>query len=436
MRTTPRRAVARARQRTGEMLTMRPDELDLPYLPMEDADFARNPYPYLERARAAHPWLARGAFGYVVHQYKAIQDLLRQDGPLQSSYADIVETMGASDTPWGDWTERHLLAAQHERHLRLRNVLAPKFTPRQANENRTLMRRVMAELLDEWAPKGAFDFEEFASYFPITVMCTMIGAPPSTIPSLRASLEALGLSASMQREHVPALQRAFEHIDGFSQRLVAARRAGARLRPEPDLLDDLLASIDSGGLSERELYDLLVFLFVAGFDTSKNMLTIIMSLMIDHPENYARCAEDHAYCRAVMEEALRYCSPATIPRVTAQDIVYRGVTIPQGSTLFFPVSLAGRDPDAFPDAGRFDPEREKKSTHMAFGMGEHICLGQFIARAQIQEGLHLIAQRIKAPKRAGISAWRPFYGVWGMRGLPIVFTPAEASGAILNDEGA
>ena len=59
-------------------------------------------------------------------------------------------------------------------------------------------------------------------------------------------------------------------------------------------------------------------------------------------------------------------------------------------------------------------------------MGMHICLGQFIARAQIQEGLHLIAQRICAPKRAGPSGWRPFYGVWGMRGLPIRFTPAPA----------
>ena len=400
-------------------------ELDLPYLPMEDAAFARAPYPYLEAARQKHPWLARGAFGYVVHGYKAIQDILRQDGPLQSSYDGIVETMGARDTPWGDWTLRHLLSARHEQHARIRNVLAPKFTPRQANENRALMRQVIADLLDEWAPRGAFDFEEFASYFPITVMCTMIGAPPAAIPALRASLEALGLSASMQREHVPALQRAFVHIDGFGQELVAARRAGERLRPQRDLLDDLLEAVDAGGLTARELYDLLVFLFVAGFDTSKNMLTIIMSLLLDHPGNYARCAEDHGYCRLVMEEALRYCSPATIPRTAMQDIMYRGVTIPRGTTLFFPVSIAGRDPEYVSDPDRFDPQRAKRVPHMAFGMGEHICLGQFIARAQIQEGLHLIARRLKAPRRTGVSAWRPFYGVWGMRGLPIAFTPAH-----------
>jgi cytochrome P450 len=404
---------------------MRLDELHLPYLPMEEPAFSENPYPYLAQARAVHPWLARGAFGYVVHQYKAIQDLLRQDGPMQSAYDGIVEVMGARNTPWGDWTERHLLAAQQEQHLRMRNVLAPKFTPRQANENRALMRHVISELLDEWVPRGAFDFEEFASYFPITVMCTMIGASPKAIPSLRASLEALGLSASMQRDHVPALQRAFLHIDHFSQELVAARLAGARLRAERDMLDDLLEAVHGGGLTERELYDLLIFLFVAGFDTSKNMLTIIMSLLIDHPDKYVRCANDLAYCRLVVEEALRYCSPATIPRMVTQDIIYLDVTIPKGTNLFFPVSISGRDPASIADPDIFEPEREKKANHLAFGMGTHICLGQFIARAQIQEGLHLIALRIKAPRRTGPSAWRPFYGVWGMRGLPIEFTATQ-----------
>ena len=403
------------------------NELDLPYLPLEDAGFARNPYPYLEAARQTHPWLAKSCFGYVVHQYKAIQDLLRQDGPLQSAYDGIVDVMDARNTPWGDWTERHLLAAPNERHLRMRNVLAPKFTPRKANENRELMRRVMSQVLDEWVPKGAFDFEEFASYFPITVMCTMIGAPPSAIPGLRASLEALGLSASMQRDHTPALQLAFLQIDDFSQKLVAARQAGERTRPESDMLDDLLEAVAAGELTLRELYDLLVFLFVAGFDTSKNMLTIIMSLMIDHPEDYARCAVDHGYCRMVMEEAFRYCSPATLPRVTTQDIIYRDVAIPEGTALFFPVSLAGRDPTAFSHPDAFKPDHES-TRHVAFGMGMHMCLGQFIARAQIQEGLHLIAQRIKSPKRAGPSDWRPFFGVWGMRGLPITFTPAPAAG--------
>lgn len=406
------------------------DELVLPYLPMEDPAFASNPYPYLDAARQDHQWLARCAFGYVVHQYSAIQDLLWMDGPMISSYEGIVATMGAKNTPWGDWTERHMLSAQGERHKRLRDTLVPKFTPRQANANRELMREVISALLDQWAPKGEFDFEEFASLFPISVMCTMIGADPSVIPSLKDSMEALGLSASMLREHVPALQTAYVHMDVYVQQLVADRRAGKRLREDRDLLDDLLEAVAGGGLTERELYDLLVFLFVAGFDTSKNMLTLIMNKLLDNPAMYERCAEDPDYCRKVMEETFRYYSPASIPRVTTQDITYRDVTIPAGTTLFFPVSVAGRDPTAIDSPDEFNPDRVHENRHMAFGRGMHICLGQFIARAQIQEGLHLIAQRIKNPRRAGPSSWRPFFGVWGMRGLPIAFTPAITSESV------
>ena len=129
------------------------DELVLPYLPMEDPAFASNPYPYLDAARQDHQWLARCVFGYVVHQYSAIQDLLWMDGPMISSYEGIVATMGAENTPWGDWTERHMLSAQGERHKRLRDTLVPKFTPRQANANRELMREVISALLDRGCVK-------------------------------------------------------------------------------------------------------------------------------------------------------------------------------------------------------------------------------------------------------------------------------------------
>src|SRR3546814_9892859 len=118
------------------------------------------------------------------------------------------------------------------------------------------MRTAITRVLDEWAPKGAFDFEEFSSYFPITVICTLIGAPADTIPSLRSSLEAVGLSASMKREHVPALQAGYIEIDGFVHQLIADRRCGQRLRQEPDLLDEMFQAFDGGGVRERELFDL------------------------------------------------------------------------------------------------------------------------------------------------------------------------------------
>jgi cytochrome P450 len=401
------------------------NELKLPYLPFEESSFAANPWPHFKAARKEHPWLATCAFGYVVHGYDAIRHLLWQDDHMQGAYNEVVDIMEADGTPWGRFQRESLLAQNGESHRRIRDVLAPAFTPRQANVHRTLMRRVVADLLDEWAPKGAFDFEEFASYFPIGVMCSLIGAPREAIPDLRASMEAFGLSMSMDKAHLPALQKATAVLDDFAQKLVAERRAIDRSGEEKDLLDILLPSVDNGGLSERELYDLLIFLFVAGYDTSKNALTLMMDVLIDRPEIYQRCARDLEFCRKVSEENFRYATTSTIPRVVTSETSYEGVTIPAGTLLFFPISISGRDP-VIANGEDFDPERSLDKKHLTFGLGVHMCLGQYIARAQIEEGLHQIARRLANPRRAGPSGWRPFFGVWGLKGLPIEFDPVDA----------
>jgi cytochrome P450 len=139
---------------------------------------------------------------------------------------------------------------------------------------------------------------------------------------------------------------------------------------------------------------------------------------------YTRCAEDLQFCRKVSDESLRYAGIATPFRQVAKDFTYRGFRFHEGETVVFAPALAGRDPLMFPDPLTFDPEREDASRHLAFGRGPHMCLGQFIARNQLQEGLHLIAQRLKNPRLNGEIVWRPFLGAWGPKSLPIAFDPA------------
>ncbi|HEX8058153.1 MAG TPA: cytochrome P450, partial [Novosphingobium sp.] len=304
------------------------------------------------------------------------------------------------------------------------DVLAPAFTPRRANLHRPLMREVIARLLDEWAPKAAFDFEQFASWFPVTVMCRLIGAPPEAIPALRQSMEDLGLSVSMDPRFLPALEKATEVIDAFVLDLIAAREATWRPGDEANLLDLLLQARSDGGMSLRELADLLIFLIVAGFDTSKNVLTLAMYELVGRPEIYARCAEDLAFCGKVLDETMRFHSVTNTNRLVTAEIAYRDVAIPAGTVLWLPWAVAGRDGTTIADADSFDPDRRQDHPHLGFALGAHICLGQFIARAQLAEGLHLIAQRITKPRSPGPLGWRPFPGVWGIRGLPIEFTPA------------
>jgi len=398
-------------------------DLDLPFLTMDEDAFAEDPFPHFARARAAHPWLARWKLGYVVTDYKAMRDLFANESDMRMMYDSIVEIMDAKGTPWGNFQERHMLSMMGEPHKRLRDVLAPSFTPRQANLHRPLMRATIGELLDEWAPKGAFDFEEFAAFFPITVMCRLIGASPSVIPRLRSAMEAIGLSTSMDPRWLPAMQEGVVTMETFVDELIAERRARPRTGEEPDLLDLLMADNARGELSDRELADVLIFLFVAGYDTSKNMLTLTFWELLGRPDMYRRCAEDSDYARRVVEETFRLHSTTSNQRILNRDIPYRGVVLEKDSIVWFPLSVATRDERYATNADSFDPDREQTNRHIGFGLGPHICLGQYIARFQIHEGLHEIAKRIRDPQSPGPLGYRPFPGTWGLRGLPITFTP-------------
>ena len=399
-------------------------DLDLPFLAMDQPWFAENPFPHFAEARKAHDWLGTSPFGYVVTDYFAMRELMRMEDHFRMPHGDIVRMMGAVGTPWGNFLVESIQGTSDDIHKRLRDALAPAFTPREANRQRGLMAAVIARLLDQWAPRRAFDFEEFASDFPITVFCEMIGASPDVVPGIRASMEAIGLAFSLDKALLPALQDGVGVMYAFVEELVVARRKGQRPSDERDLLDTLLAARDDGKMSDAELFNLLIFLFVAGYDTSKNVLTLIMYRMIERPDIYTRCAVDKDYCRKVVEETFRYHSVATSPRVVEHELVYRDVLFPKDASIFFPWSVATRDPRAVDDPESFDPLRAQTHGHIGFGLGPRICLGRYIALAQIEEGLHLIAQRILNPRLAGPVGWRPFPGTWGLRGLPIEFDTA------------
>jgi cytochrome P450 len=401
-------------------------DLDLPFLAVDQDWFAADPYPQFAAAREKHPWLARSPFGYVINDYRAIREFFHDETKYAPPYDGVLDVMNAHGTAWGHFQTNHLLAFTGDQHQRLRSILAPAFTPRQANRSRGLMREVITELLDEWAPKRAFDFEEFASYFPISVMCRLIGAPPESIAPIRKSLEALGLSICMDPQFLPQLEEATLVLEDFVQQRVADRRAGKRLGDDDDLLDAMLKAQDQGGLSDEELTNILIFLFVAGYDTSKNILTIMMSILAERPEMLARCGEDIEYCRKVVKETFRYQSTAPGLRMLGQDWAYRDVVLPKGSMIWFPLNVIGRDPRVAENAEVFDPERAHTNPPIPFGLGAHICLGQYIAKAQLEEGLHLIAQRMTNLRTSGPAGWRPFPGTWGIKGLPIEFEPVAA----------
>jgi cytochrome P450 len=399
-------------------------ETTLPTLPVELPEFWADPNPYVDAARREHSWLARFSQGFVVHGYHAVQALLADDERLRPGFGSIADFYGVRGTMWGRFMDEMLLSQSGAEHARLRLSVAGAFTPRRANQARPMMRQVISDLLDQWAPKGEFDFALFASYFPVAVVCGLLGVSAEPIPKIRTALENQLASLTLDPALKPLFMAGWEVLWDFADRLVREREYGG-VTTEESLLDALIASKKSGQLDETELRFMLLTLVVAGYDTSKNMLTLMMQLLLDRPEIYDRCAQDKAFCAQVVEEALRHSAIATTFRVVTTDFDYEGVRFPKGAMIAFAIPLAGRDPSAFPEPFTFDPERTRTNRHIAFGRGRHMCLGQFIARNQLEEGIHLIAQRLKHPRLNGKVLWRPFLGAWGLKSLPISFETAS-----------
>ncbi len=400
------------------------DGLDLPELNIIDPEFDADIYTHWQTARQQH-WLARTPVGIMVLGYREMKEMLLMDDKLEPANKMMTTMLGADGTSFGEFNNKFLLAQQGADHRRLRDLVAPTFTPRSANQNRPVMREEINRLLDQWMSKSEFDFAEFASFYPITVLCRLIGAPTGDVPRIKSHLEVMGAGYDLGANRLGLLCEAVDFMWNFLGQLIDERRKRNEPNREKDLLDQLLEAGEGGDqLSDEELHYLLMVLYAAGYDTSKNLLTMIMHLMLDNPDMWAKLENDSDYASKVVEETLRYGTVVTVIRLAREEFSYNGVKFPKGTMLLFPTPFAGRDGAVFKDAQVFDPEAPREQRNIAFGRGVHICLGQFIAKAQVQEALPIIAARIRNPRRNGDVAWRPFMAITGLRQLPIAFDTA------------
>lgn len=405
------------------------NDLELEHLPIASAEFGNDPLPYFAAAREKHDWLAASDIGFVVTGYRDIDAILRLDDRLTMPGEEIVEIMGAQGTGWGDFAVDQMLVSSGERHTRLRGSVGSAFGPGSVKRLRPIMRETVSGILDEWVPKRRFDFTDFAAQFPVRVMFALLGTSTEQLPDIIKYLEIHGESFNLEVENMPIIEDGYQRLWRFVDGLVAERGRDAA---KGDLLDIMIAANASGQINDKELRQLLILMFAAGYDTTKNLLILLMRSMLDNPAVYRRCGEDFDYARKVVKEQLRFATPSNTMRLVTQDFEHRDVEIPAGTMLVFPLTLSGRDPAVFSDPDAFNPDRPEKNPNQAFGRGMHMCLGQFLAVANVEEGIHLIARRIGNPRLVGVVKWKPFPGVWGITALPIEFDPVAADLAASN----
>jgi cytochrome P450 len=212
------------------------------------------------------------------------------------------------------------------------------------------------------------------------------------------------------------IERAVVEYHGWAQQLLARKRA----EPGEDLTSELLAV---EGLAEVELVNLLLDVILGGIDTAQSQLSHTMRLLAEHPDQWGLLREQPAELAGpAVEEALRY-EPVTpfTARITTDDVEYRGVTFPANTVVMISAFHANRDgvSEGFDIAA--DRERGRPLT---FGAGIHYCVGANVARAELQEALAFLAERVERLELDGEPGYGTITGIYGLDRLPLRLHPA------------
>jgi cytochrome P450 len=396
-------------------------ELDLPHLDASLSD-DREARLAAQEAIARDHWLARGNLGFAVMRYDDVVAILR-DKRWHSAASKVAEFSGVTDPAFLGRRRESILSAEGDVHTRLRRLVAPAFSPRAADRLRPFMREVMSELIDAVASRGAVDAAtSLCEPYPIPIICELLGAPRDDWQLFsRWATDVLRIFDFNLAEDLPVIMRAQDELDAYTRDLIAERRS----RPGDDLLTSLIAAEEAGDrLTTDELVMMVEAVIVGGTDTTRNQLGLALVLFAEYPDQWALLAERPELAPRAVEEAMRFAGAVRgTGRLASEDIVYRDVLFPQGTLLATSMAVANRDAAVFPDPDRFDITREPVGQpQLTFGSGIHYCLGASLARAELQEALPLLAQRLPGLRLDGpVSYKTALAGIFGPTSLPVAF---------------
>jgi cholest-4-en-3-one 26-monooxygenase len=294
-----------------------------------------------------------------------------------------------------------LVVLDPPRHGPLRRVASPKFTPKAMRARREDIERLATELVDGLVADGDGDFDfvdRIAAPFPLAVIAWTLGAPLTDVPRLHQwTNEVIGKNdPEYQREgETPGqtVKRARGELHAYFGELVEHRRSD----PQDDLMTELArAEVDGRPLTDPELVSYCELLVEAGNETTRNAISGGLLALTEHPAEWAKLRTDPGLLPEAADEILRWVSPIShFTRVATEDTELGGQTIRAGDQVALYWASANRDETVFEDAGTFRVDR-RPNPHLAFGFGEHFCMGAHLARIEIEVIFRLLLERFES----------------------------------------
>ncbi|WP_110950380.1 cytochrome P450 [Pseudomonas bohemica] len=291
-----------------------------------------------------------------------------------------------------------LTAMDGEAHKNIRNLLQPVFMPETVNrwKETKIDRVIREEYIKPLVAAKSADLMDFGLYFPIRVIYALIGFPedkPEEIEQYAAWALAILAGPQVDPEKAAAARGAAMHaaqaLYDVVKLVVAERRAKGA--DSDDLISRLIrAEYEGRSLDDHEIATFVRSLLPAASETTTRTFGTLLTLLLENPQTLERVRNDRSLVNKAIDEAVRFEPVATFKvRQTAQDTVIRGVQIPKGAMVQCIVSSANRDEDAFENADKFDIDRKPRPS-FGFGFGPHMCIGQFVAKTEINCAINAI----------------------------------------------
>ena len=321
-------------------------------------------------------------------------------------------------------TEEWMLFNEPPKHTRLRRLVQGAFKPPVIEALReriaTLTDELLADLQVTAAAQGEFELMTgLAQQLPVRVICDVLGLPPEDFAQTKAWSDALAIVTEplTRRELRVAANGAAEQMVAYLRGHLAAHRACGQ---RGDLLGLLIAAQDEGGaLTEDELLGNLILLFIAGHETTTNLIGNGMLTLLRHPQELRRLRAQPGLLPGAIDEMLRYeGSVNMVARHTTAPYAIGETLIPADEIIYFMLGAANRDPAVFAEPDRFDITRSP-NPHLTFGAGIHYCVGAPLARLEAEVAFGRLLRRFPTLTLAEDEAprWRRLINLRGLEAL-------------------
>jgi cholest-4-en-3-one 26-monooxygenase len=317
-------------------------------------------------------------------------------------------------------------------HLKRRKLVNRGFTPRRVRDTAPHIRRVCDEIIDAVCERGECDFvRDIAAPLPMILIGDMLGVEPEDRSDLlRWSDDMVSAqSGSATEESLMGAMTAFSEYTAYQDRVIADRTK----RPTDDLVSVLVhAEVDGDRLEHDEILHESLLILVGGDETTRHVISGGMEQLMLHPDQRQRLLDDPAKIEVAVEEMLRWVSPIkNMCRTVTHDTEFMGQQLSAGQKCMLLYESANRDESKFDDPFRFDVERNPNE-HVAFGFGAHFCLGNSLARLELQIMTERLLTRLPdldfATDPGGLPRRKANF-ISGLESMPVTFTPSAPIGA-------